>query len=214
MGVPVEGDVGDAHVAVVGTGDGVHDEGAVFGIAAEGAKAVLRPGERHDAVAADAAEGRAQGGGSAARGGMQDGAAGLGADGEGAEARSCGGRRPGGGAVGAFLVAPGVARLAAPPLVAAGEFPGGQLGKEHSPGVAEHLDDGGLLVQVLVFEGARAPGDAVALDVDDVLCSPRDAVERAFVVAGGDLGVGGFGLREGEVVEPGDDAVDLRVVLM
>ncbi len=65
--VPVEGNVGDAHVSPVWPGDRLHDDGAVFGVAADRAETILRPRQRHHAVAADAPEGRTQSRESAAR---------------------------------------------------------------------------------------------------------------------------------------------------
>ena len=60
-------------------------------------------------------------------------------------------------------------------------------------------------------EGLGAPGRGDVGGVEEVFCAPGDAVERAAVLAGGDLGVGGFGLGERMVAGEGDDAVDLWV---
>ena len=83
-----------------------------------------------------------------------------------------------------------------------------------APGVAQHLDDARVLVDDLILERARAPRRLVALDGDDVLRPPRDAVQRPFVFAGGDLGIGLLRLCQAEVVEDGDGAVQRRVEAM
>ena len=60
-------------------------------------------------------------------------------------------------------------------------------------------------------EGLGAVGGGDVGGVEEILCAPGDAVERAAVVAGGDFGVGGFGLGEGVVASEGDDAVQFGV---
>ncbi len=59
-----------------------------------------------------------------------------------------------------------------------------------------------------MFEGLGAVGGGDVGGVEEIFCAPGDAVEWAAVVAGGDFGVGGIGLREGVVAGEGDDAVD------
>ena len=62
-----------------------------------------------------------------------------------------------------------------------------------------------------MLEGLSAVGGGNVGGVEEVFCAPGDAVEWAAVVAGGDFGVGGFGLCEGVVAGEGDDAVDLGI---
>ncbi len=62
-----------------------------------------------------------------------------------------------------------------------------------------------------MLEGFGAVGGGDVGGVEEIFCAPGDAVEWAAVVAGGDLGVGGFGLGEGVVAGEGDDAVDLGI---
>ena len=117
--VPVERDVGHAHVAAVRLGDRLHDDRAVLGVAADRAEPILRPRQRHHAVAADAAERRTQAGEAAARRRAQNRSARLGAD---AEPDAAGGRRrrgTGRRSARSLRRIPRVLGLAAEPLIAA-----------------------------------------------------------------------------------------------
>ena len=60
-------------------------------------------------------------------------------------------------------------------------------------------------------KGLGAVGCGDIGGVEEIFCAPGDSVERTAVVASGNFGVGGFGLREGVVAGEGDDAVDLWV---
>jgi len=62
-----------------------------------------------------------------------------------------------------------------------------------------------------VLEGLGAVGGGDVGGVEEIFCAPGYAMEWAAVVAGGDFGVGGLGLRECVVAGEGDDAVDLWV---
>src|SRR5262249_52764053 len=95
-GVPVEWDIVQREVLVVGTLNRVQDERAVFDAAAHRTDLVQAPGEGHEAVAADAAIGWAQSCHAANSGWLHDRAARLGADGEADKARSSCGARTGG----------------------------------------------------------------------------------------------------------------------
>ncbi len=65
-----------------------------------------------------------------------------------------------------------------------------------------------------MLEGFGAVGGGDVGGVEEVFCSPWDAVEGASVVASGDFSVGGFGLCECVVAGEGDDAVDLGIELL
>ncbi len=67
--------------------------------------------------------------------------------------------------------------------------PMAEFGDEDGAGGVEALDYLGVVVECLPAEAAGAPGGGVALDGEEVLAAPGDAVERAAVLAGGDLGV-------------------------
>ena len=146
--VPVERDVRHAHVAAVGPGDRLHDDGAVLGIAADRAETILRPRQRHHTVAADAAERRTQTGETAARRRTEDRSARLGADAEGRRSRRrCAEEGPADDPLdpcvrfhGFFVCPPNHwSPLASSPV--------GQLGDQHGAGVAQHLDDARVVVE-------------------------------------------------------------------
>jgi hypothetical protein len=79
---------------------------------------------------------------------------------------------------------------------------------QHGAGCVEPLDYLGVLVEVLLLEAARAPRGRVALDGEQVLRAPGNAVQRATNLAGCDLGVGGGGLFEGSLFGQRDDEVE------
>ncbi len=203
------GTAGD--VFVVGAGDGVEDEHGVFDAAGHGAEFVEGPAEGHGSGAGDAAEGGAKAGDAAAHGGADDAASGFAADGEGDEAGGGGGAGAGAGAGGAFFEEPGVHGLAAEPDVVEGERAEAEFGDEDCAGGVEAGGDGGVGGGDAVLEGLGAVGGGDVGGVEEVFCAPGNAVERAAIVAGGDFGVGGFGLREGVVAGEGDDAVDFWI---
>ena len=97
-------------------------------------------------------------------------------------------------------------------LIAAGQLAGRELGDQHRARVAQHLDDAGVVVERLLLERRRAPRGLVALDRDDVLRAPRNAVQRPLVLARRDLGVGALRLGAAVVVEERDDVVQQAVV--
>lgn len=96
IGVPVEGNVLDGEVQIVGALNGGENQGAVFDAAAHGPGLVETPAEGHDAVAADAAEGGTQSGDTANGGRRDDRASGFGSDGETDQAGGGGGSWSGG----------------------------------------------------------------------------------------------------------------------
>ena len=88
------------------------------------------------------------------------------------------------------------------------------LANSTATGIAQQADDTGLLIDVLILVRARSPGGLVTLDRNDVLGSPRYAVQRAAVMPRGDLRVSLPRLGHGKIIEKRDDAVDLPVVLL
>ena len=84
--IPVERDVDDRVVPSIGPVDRVEHQRAVFGRAAHRADRVLRPRERHSAVAAHAAERRANTADAVSRGRLDDRSTGVAADREADEA--------------------------------------------------------------------------------------------------------------------------------
>jgi hypothetical protein len=88
---------------------------------------------------------------------------------------------------------PGVARRRPGQVeggAADGELVGGELAEEHGSGLRQPGGDGRVPLRHMVFEDARMRGRADALGRVDVLEPDRDAVERPFAPAGGDLGLG------------------------
>ena len=92
---------------------------------------------------------------------------------------------------------------------------GGQLAEEHGAGVVEPARRGGVLGGNPVDEDARVARRQDALRVVDVLQRERDAVQRAAVLARGDLGLGRAapGARARSNVGR-DEGARLRVVLL
>ncbi len=214
MRVPVEGHLGNAQIAAVRFRDHAHHHRAILGVAAHGAEPVLRPGERHHAVAADASEGRTQPGNAASSRRAQDRPAGLRADRE----REASGRRrrsrTGRGSARSFFQVPRILGLPAEPAVARRQFARRQFRQQDRARLAQHLDNARVFVDHLILVGARAPGGLVALHRDDVLGAPRNPVQRSFIFPGRDFRVGLLGLRARHVVEERDHAIQLGVVFM
>ena len=104
---------------------------------------------------------------------------------------------------------PRIARAPAKPLVAHGQRAERELGHQHGSGGIEPLDDGGVFVEGLMLEAARAPGGGIAFHGEQIFCAPGNAVERAAIVAGGDLVVGGLGLGERALFGERDDEMQL-----
>ncbi len=107
---------------------------------------------------------------------------------------------------------PGIAGAASIPDITHSECAEGELGDEDGAGLVEALDDGGVFVDGLMFESARAPGGGVALDSEEILGAPGQAVEGTAVVSASDVGVGFAGLGEGAVFGEGDAEVEDGVV--
>ena len=93
--------------------------------------------------------------------------------------------------------------MAAEPDVVEGQGAEGELGDEDGTGGVEAFGDSGVGGGDAVLEGFGPPGGGDVGSVKEIFCTPRYAVKGAAIVAGGDLGIGGFGLREGVVAGAG-----------
>ena len=187
-------------------GDGLEDEGAVGGVAGDGADLVQGGCVGHEAVAADAPVGGLQAGYAAEGRRLADAAAGVGAQGEGGGAGRHRRRRAAAAAAGNAGCVPGVA---------GGEEGGVLGGRPHAElvHVALAQQDGALfaeaghgggIVHGDVFgqhPGGAGGGDAVG--AEQVLDLHGHAGEGR-CVAGGDAAVGVGGLLAGEVGGDGD----------
>ncbi len=111
----------------------------------------------------------------------------------------------------AFFEQPGIHGLAAEPDVVEREGTHAELRDEHGAGGVETLDDGGIGLRNAVAEGLRSVGGGDVGGVEQILCTPGNAVKRATIAAGGDLAVGLPGLRERLIFGERDDAVQRRV---
>ena len=154
---------------------------------------VEREGERQDAGAADPAIARLQPGETAKRGGAADRAAGVAAGAAEHEAR--GDRRPGAAArpAGEAARVPRVARRRPGQIerrAAEREFMGGELADHDRAGIGQTPDRCRILLRHMVDQDLRMAGRRHALGLVDVLEADRDAVQRAAVIAGHDLGLG------------------------
>ena len=85
---------------------------------------------------------------------------------------------------------PRVAGAAAVPDIAHGQRAECELGDEHSPGFVEALHDGSVALELLVPIRRSAPARGIALDREQVLRAPGNAVQRATRVAGGQFTIG------------------------
>jgi len=164
-------------------------------------------------VAADPAEGRAQTGDAAARGGRDDGTPGLRADGESHQTGGGGRTRPRRRPARSLLGVPRVAGLLAEPHVAPGEGAQAQLGHQHRTCLVEPLDNGRVLIDFLFLKRCRAPRCRVAANREQILRPPRDTVQRAPPGASGELSIGPARLLHRALLGQGDDAVQLGIVL-
>ena len=198
-------------VAGVGTGDGVEDEQRVFNEARHGAEFVERPAEGHGAGARDAAVGGAEAGDAAAHGGADDAAAGFAADGEGDEAGGGGGSGTCAGSGRAFFESQGFMVWPPNQMSLRASAPMLSLAMSTAPACVEAVDDGGVSVGDAVAEGLGAVGGGDAGGVEQVLCAPGNAVERAAIMAGGNFSVGAAGLLESVIGQEGDDAAELWI---
>ena len=211
IGVPVERQIDHAQILFVGPRDRVEDERAVLDRPAQRPEPILRPRQRHRAVAADAAEGRPQAGHAADRRRAQNRAAGFGAD---AERDATGGgraRRTGRRSARSLGRIPRAVGAPAEPLIARRELSGRQLREHDRARLAQQAHHRRLGVDHLSFEGARSPLRRKSGDRDDVLAPPRHAVQRPAVLPGRDLLVGLLRLLHRQFVGVGDDEVERGV---
>jgi hypothetical protein len=122
-----------------------------------------------------------------------------------------GGARAGAGAGRAFFQQPRVHGLAAEPDVVERQRAHAQLGDQHGARLVQALDHGGVLRGHAIAVRLGAVGGRDAGGIDQILGAPRDAVQRAAILSGGDLHVGLFGLRQRQVARERDDAAQLGV---
>ena len=73
------------------------------------------------------------------------------------------------------------------------------------------VDHGGILGRHAIAVGLGAVGGRDPGGIHQILGAPRDAVQRAAILAGGDLQVRLLGLRQGQVAGERDDAAQLGV---
>ncbi len=76
------------------------------------------------------------------------------------------------------------------------EFYHRQLGDENRPGLAQLLNDRGVLVELLIFVRRRAPGRLCVARGEQVFRAVRNAVKRPAVTAATNLSLGGLRLVE------------------
>ena len=206
-GIGERGAIHGKHAAVerIVSGDGGEDVRAIFGGAGQRADFVHGVGERHGAVAADAAIGGPQAADAAESGRTNNGAPGFRADGEGGE--SCGddGARAGGRAAGPTGLIPGIFGFALQGsggehvAQAAGEFDHGGFAEEDGSDVVEMIDHRGVVVEDLIGERFCAPGSGNALYGKKIFGGIGNAVERAAIMAAVDFFLGGVCLIEREI---------------
>ena len=146
--------------------------------------------------------------------GLKNRAAGFGADAERDATGGSGGRWPGRRSARSLRGIPRALGLSAEPVIAARELAGGDLRDQHRAGVAQLLHHRGVVIKDLILERIRSPRGLVALDRDDVFRAPRNAVQRALVLARGDFGVGALRFGAAVVIEERDHVVQQRVVAM
>src|SRR6185312_6010702 len=91
---------------------------------------------------------------------------------------------------------PGITRHAAKPFVALRQRAQSEFGDKDRAGSVEPFDHGGVFINLLVFKSSCAPRGAISLNRQQVLCSPRQSMQRAAVLACRNFTVGLFGLRQ------------------
>src|SRR5665213_4042601 len=94
---------------------------------------------------------------------------------------------------------PRIAGLTGKPFVPHRQRTQRKFGYEDRSGSIEALHHGGVFIEALMLESARAPGGGITLDREQIFCAPRDAMQRPAMFAGSDFSVGGFGVREGSL---------------
>ena len=177
-------------ILLVDAVDRVEHHRAVFDGPADRADAVLRPGEHHAAVAAHAAERRAQRAQAASRDGETiepDVSVPMPNATQPAAVAEDGPRRR---AARTASDIPRIVRLSAEPLIALREEPGRELRDQHGASIAQPDDDFRVLIDDAILEVRRTPGRPHALGREQILHAVRNAVQRPAVVSGGDFRVG------------------------
>ena len=106
----------------------------------------------------------------------------------------------------------GVARHLVEPDVAPRQRADRQLRQQRGPGLAQSRRHRRGLVADLVLERLGPPGRPVSGNGQQVLGTPRDAVQRPAVAPGSDLAVGQIGLLQRQITGHGNHAVQHRIV--
>jgi hypothetical protein len=143
--------------------------------------------------------------------GADDAAAGLAADRETHQPGAGGRARTGARSRRAFFEQPGIHGLAAEPDVVERQRAQAQLGHQHRAGIAQALHHRAVRRGHAIAVRLGAPGGGMPAVSSRSFTPHGNAVQRAAILAGGDLGVGGFRLLERQVAGERDDAAQLGV---
>src|SRR5262249_40905384 len=154
----------------------------------------------------NAAVGGTQAGNAATHAGRDDAATGFAADREADEPGRSGGAGAGAGAGSTFFQKPRIHGLAAEPYVVEGKGAQAQFGHQHGAGLVQAAHDGRIGGRNAAAEGLGAVGGGNALSVEQVFAAPGDSVQRAAILAGGDLAVGPLRLLQSEIAGQSDHA--------
>ena len=89
-----------------------------------------------------------------------------------------------------------------------------ELRHQHSSSLVEALDDGGVLIDILLLESARTPGCAVSLDCKQILRTPWQSVQRTTIFARRDLSISLLRLGMRPIFGERDHKLQHRIVLL
>jgi hypothetical protein len=158
--------------------------------------------------------GRTQAGGAALRAGRYDRTERFRAEREADQSRRRRRSGTGGRSARTLLEIPRVLGASLKPEVALGQCAHRKLGNQDRARLIEPLDHSGVAGRDAILEGLGAPGGRDALGVEEVLHAVRDAVERAAILPGADLLIGGGRLFERQALGEGHEAQQLGPVLL
>src|SRR5262249_48314349 len=159
----------------------------------------------------NAAIGRTQAIHSAAHARCHDAASGLAADTEADQSRGGRSARSGTGARSAFVEIPRIHCLTAEPNVVQCQSTETELRDQYSASIVQLLHDGCIAFWDAIAERLGSIRGADPCCVEQILSSPRNAVQRPAILAGGDLFVRLLSLLEGEILGDRDDTAKLGV---
>ena len=132
----------------------------------------------------------------AAHGRIDDAATRFAADGEAHQSRGGSGAGTGARSGRPFFQQPRIHGLAAEPNIVERQRAEAQLGDQYGARVVQALHHRGILRGHAVAIRLGAVGGGNAGGVEKILRAPRNAMQRAAIVPGGDLAVGLLGLRQ------------------